>query len=149
MAHALDDEIDADVAGPLPAVDSLHVAHVQVAPQQVGVGDGDGHEIAAVDGHPGPLLRGALPGPLLVPALEADVPERERLHGRGLPGVGGTDEDDGTAEIDLDLAEPLEVPDDEPGQHPMRPDTPYCPSVVCPGCRAARSSWFTSSMMRA
>ena len=116
-AHALDDEFDADIAGPWPAVDALHVPHVQVPPQQVGVRNGNRHQIPPVDGHPLRFFRGTLAGPLLVPALEADVPQGQRLHGRGLPGVVGADEDHRAPELDLDLVEALEVADCELGQH--------------------------------
>ena len=66
---------------------------------------------------PGRFSGVLLPRPLLVPALEADVPQGQRLHRRGLPGVVRSDEDHRIAELDLDLAEALEVAGDESGQH--------------------------------
>ena len=54
--RALDDDVDTDVVGPLAAVDRVNVACVQVAPQQVGVGYGYRHQVAAVDRHARTLL---------------------------------------------------------------------------------------------
>ena len=115
--HTLDEEVDADVAGGLPAVFPPHVPHAHPAPQQIRVGYRDRHEVAAVDGHAGTLFWRALAGSLLVPALEARVPQSQRLHRGGLSRVVRADEDHRVAELDLDLAEALEVPDGELRQH--------------------------------
>ena len=109
LRDALADEIDADVARGLTVVDSPHIPHVHAPPQQVRVRYRDCHQIPAVDGYARPLFRRASPRPFLVPALEANVPERERLHRGGLPGVVRTDEDHRIAELDLHRAKALEV----------------------------------------
>ena len=111
VGHPLHDEIDADVAGLGTSLDLAHVSHVQIAPQEVGVRNGDCHEITPIDGHAGPLLGRAPTRPLLVPALETDIPERERLHGGSLAGVVGADEHHRTADLDLDLSKAFEIPE--------------------------------------
>ena len=140
VGHSFDDDFDADVAGDLAALDFANVPHVQPPPQEVGVGNRDGNEVAAVDRDPGAFLRCALSRPLLVPAPEADVPEGEGLHGRGLPGVVGADEDHRAPELDLDLVEALEVADGEPGQHQW--ESGSISVWTQPGSQQPGSQWF-------
>ena len=143
--HALDDEIDADVAGRLPAVLTPHVAHVHAAPQEIRVRNRNRDQVAAVDGDAGSLLRRALAGALLVPAFQADVPEGERLHRRRLSGVVRADEDHRIPELDFDLLEALEVADRQLRQHSMnqrsnRSSAPCASPIRSRQSRSTRSS---------
>ena len=56
-------------------------------------------------------------GSLLTPLPKPDVPEGQRLQGCGLSRVVRPDENDRVPELDLDLAEPLEVTDGDLRQH--------------------------------
>ena len=117
----LDHHVDADVVGPLPAVHRARVPRVQVAPQQVRVGDGDRHQVAAVDRHARALLGRLAARPPFEPPPQADVPQRQRLHRRGLARVVRADQHDGAAQFDLHLLEALEVADRELGEHLLAP----------------------------
>ena len=117
----LHQHVDADVVGALPPVHRADVPGMQVAPQQIRVGDGYRHQVAAVDRHARALLGRLAARPPFEPPPQADVPQRQRLHRRGLARVVRADQHDGAAQFDLDLLEALEVADRELGEHLLAP----------------------------
>ena len=116
-ADTFHQNLDADVASSSPAVRLARVAGAEIAPQQVGGRRRNGHQVSAIDCDPGRPPGSGRAAPPGVPALQARAPQRQRLHGRGLARVVGSDEQDGVAEFDLDAVEALEVVDGEVGQH--------------------------------
>ena len=90
--------------GCLFAVGAAHIADMQVAPEQIGVRHRDGNEIAAVDGHSGPFLRGGFAFPAFVPLAQPHIPERQSLEGSSLAGVVRADEDHALAEFNVGIA---------------------------------------------
>ena len=85
----LDDHVDTDVVGPLPAVDRVNVPGVQVPPQQVRVGYGYRNQVPAVDRHAGTLLGRAAARPPLQPAPQTDVHNASACIAEVLPELFG------------------------------------------------------------
>ena len=124
LHYALDNNIDSHVPSFLPAAVLAHFPHVQVPPQEVRTWYRYGNQISAVDGHSRALFRCGLSRPFLVPTLEPDVPEGQRLHGGGFSRVVRSGEDHRIAQFDLDLSKTLEVADGEFGEHQKLPFDP-------------------------
>jgi hypothetical protein len=93
------------------------VADVEVAPEKVGAGDGDGEQIAAIDGDAGPLRRGGFAFVLFVPLAQADIPQSQRLEGGRFARVVRADEDHRLAQFDVGVRKSLEILDSQPCQH--------------------------------
>ena len=121
LVDPFDDQVDTHVVGALPPFDTPDVPHMQVAPQMHGARMGDGEQVPPVDRYAGTLFRRALVGPLHVPPLDADIPQRQGLHRRGLPRIVRPDEHDRIPQLDLDFSEAFEIADGEPGEHPVSP----------------------------
>ncbi len=117
VAYAIDPDVDTHVVGALTLGVAIGVADVEVAPQQPRRRGRNPGEVSATDRHARALLGRGLPTPLLGPAAKAQVPQHQRLQGRGLAGIVGPDEQDGIPELDLDLVEPLEVPNGDLREH--------------------------------
>ena len=115
LRHPLHDDVDPNVVCLLSPIDSLYVADVKLPPQEIGIWDGYGYEVSAVDGDARTLLRGFLVRPALTPSLHSNVPKRQRLHCGCLPGVVRPNEYHRAAQLDLDITEALEVTNSELG----------------------------------
>ena len=90
---------------------------MQVSPQQIGIWDGHGNQIAPIDGYAGPPLRGVLRGTFLQPLSETGFPQCERLQRRCLPRIVGTHENHGLAQFDLNVFQAFEVFDPQVRKH--------------------------------
>ena len=110
-------DIYPNVVSMLPPIDSLYVAHMKLPPQEIGIWDGYGYEVSAVDGDARTLLRRLLVRPALTPSLHSIVPKRQRLHSGGLPRVVRANEDHWAAQLDLDFTKALEIPNGELCKH--------------------------------
>ncbi len=121
LVHALDADLDEHVLRAGLAVRAAPLANVQIAPEEIGHGNRHGDEVAPVNGHARPFLGHCAAAALFQPALGTNVPQGERLQGRGLAGVVRADEYDTLAEFDFDVLEQLEIADSELGQHGITP----------------------------
>ena len=83
---------------------------MEVTPEQLGNRDWNREKVVAVDGDTR-TFAGRFVAPLLCPAAAADVPQGESLQRSGLAGVVWTNQDNGWAQFNLNVLEPLEVSD--------------------------------------
>lgn len=82
------------------------------------MGVGNGEQILAVDGHPRPFAGLALAlRPLLLPALQANGPQGQRLQDGGFAGVVGANEHHGIPQGNLHVLEALEITGFQLGEH--------------------------------
>ena len=116
LSNAFDNDVYPYVARLRFTMHPAYVAYMKFAPQEIGFGHGQGDEITAVDRNARAFLRRTFAPPLLVPTLDANVPQGERLHRRSLTRVVGADEYYGTSQLDLDVVESLEVSQGESGK---------------------------------
>jgi len=117
FVRSLNDDVDADIVGALRAVNLSRISGVKSMPQQIGMRNRNGNQIAAVDRDALFLLMGGAARTFFMPALNADIPKRQRLHGRGLARVVRPDEYHRVAEFNFGLTEAFKVADGNFSQH--------------------------------
>ena len=117
FANPVDEQIDTYVRCLLTSLDSAHIPRVEPAPQQRGPRVRYCQQVASVNRHSGTFAGCALVAAFFLPALDADVPEGQRLHGGCLARVVRTDKDHRVAQLNFGFFESLEVANSELGEH--------------------------------
>ncbi|MDE2673721.1 MAG: hypothetical protein OXH65_01275 [Paracoccaceae bacterium] len=117
--HAADNQFNANIPGLLFAVfAAAGKTGLQISPEQIGLGVGNGEQVLAVDGDPRPFAGLALAlRPLLLPALQADGSQGQGLQDGGFAGVVGTNEHHGIPQGNLHILEALEIAGSQFGEH--------------------------------
>ena len=105
---------DADIASAPSLLVSLSGS--KTTPQLVSVIHRLGEQVIPVDGNTGPFhIIGGNHTPPFSPPPESQLPQKQGLQSRSLPGVIGADKYDHVIEIDGDLFELLEISDSYAG----------------------------------
>ena len=122
-SHALHENIYPNILSSLPAIDRLNIAHMQILPEQIRMGNGNGDQVPPVDRHARTLLRFRPALVLFPPTLEARIPKGESLKRGCFAGVVRANKNNGIAELYFDIPKTFEFSTDQFRQHV--PSSPY------------------------
>ena len=90
---------------------------MQISPEEVRIGHGDGNQVSPINGNSWTFLWGRLAHALFVPASNANFPKGKRLQRGGLARIVRTNENNGFGKLNVYVVKLLEVPNSQSGQH--------------------------------